>query len=181
MIDKKLSFQIRKRRSVYPSEFTKKKLSDDIVKELLLNANHAPSHKLTQPWFFKVFSGKSKEKLATEVSKLNPLKSNTNILKKFELSSHIICICLRESKKVPYWEEIASTAMAVQNIWITLVDSKNIGGYWSTPKNISKLKYFLKLDKNEECLGLFHLGVYDKINNRNINRKNINDYITWHN
>ena len=37
------------------------------------------------------------------------------------------------------------------------------------------------LDKNEECLGLFYLGVYDKINNRNIKRKNINDDIIWHN
>ena len=88
---------------------------------------------------------------------------------------------MRKSNKVPYWEEIASTAMAVQNIWISLFDSKNIGGYWSTPKNIRKIKYFLKLDKNEECLGLFHLGVYDKINNRNIKRKNINDDITWYN
>ena len=61
MINKKLSFQIRKRRSVYPSELTKKKLSDDIVKELLLNANHAPSHKLTQPWFLKFFLVKAKK------------------------------------------------------------------------------------------------------------------------
>ena len=39
---------------------------------------------------------------------------------------------------VPEWEEIAATAMSVQNIWISCVDS-NIGGYWSTPKYVDQL------------------------------------------
>ena len=70
--------------------------------------------------------------------------------------------------------------MAIQNIWISLVGSKNIGGYWSSPKNIEQLADFLKLKKNEECLGLFYLGEYDIVKDRKIIRKNIEDDIEWY-
>ncbi len=81
-------------------------------------------------------------------------------------------------KSIPEWEEIAATAMAVQNIWLSCVNS-NIGGYWSTPKNIQTLDTFLNLKKNEKCLGFFYLGVYKSIKNRTIPRKNIEDDIEW--
>ena len=55
---------IRNRRSVYPNQFNGKTVSNEVIIELLLNANTAPTHRMTQPWFFKVFSEKSKLKLA---------------------------------------------------------------------------------------------------------------------
>ena len=75
---------------------------------------------------------------------------------------------------LPEWEEIAATAMAVQNIWISCVGS-NIGGYWSTPKYITKLNSFLSLNEDEICLGFFYLGVYKSCVKRNIKRKNISE------
>ena len=66
----------------------------------------------------------------------------------------------RNNDLLPEWEEIAATAMAVQNLWISCVDS-NIGGYWSTPKYINKLGAFLKLNQDEVCLGFFYLGIQD--------------------
>tara|TARA_B100001741_G_C16363163_1_gene509653 strand:+ start:27 stop:296 length:270 start_codon:yes stop_codon:yes gene_type:complete len=84
------------------------------------------------------------------------------------------------NRSIPEWEEIAATAMAVQNIWLSCIDS-NIGGYWSTPKSINNLSLFLKLKKNERCLGLFYLGQYDQVKKRNIIRKNIEDDIEWFN
>ena len=70
--------------------------------------------------------------------------------------------------------------MAVQNLWISCVDSK-IGGYWSTPKYCSKMKdFFLCLHSEEKCLGFFYLGCIDHKNTRNIKRKNINEKIEWH-
>ena len=180
MLDKTLLKKISKRKTIYPNQFTGKKIPKKTIEKLLNVANTAPSHKLTQPWFFKVFSGTSKYDLAQSVYKLNKKKKFEVILDKFNLSSHIICICIRKSNKIPYWEEIAATAMAIQNIWISLVGSKNIGGYWSSPKNIKQLANYLKLKKNEECLGLFYLGEYDNVKDRKVMRKNIEDDIEWY-
>ena len=79
---------------------------------------------------------------------------------------------------LPEWEEIAATAMAVQNLWISCVNS-NIGGYWSTPKYINKLRSFLTLNEDEICLGLFYLGIHDSKNVRRKNRDNISEKIQW--
>lgn len=184
MINNKISEIIKARKSVFPSQFNGKEIEKNTILELLKNANTAPSHKLTQPWFFKVFSRSSKTRLAKELIKQNKLIQNTQkedrLLLKFQKSSHIICICMRrdKTKSIPEWEEIAATAMAVQNIWLSCVDSK-IGGYWSTPKGIEKLNKFLNLKKNEKCLGLFYLGIYELIKKRKLPRKNIEIETEW--
>ena len=183
MLDKEISTIIKKRRSIFPKQFNGDEISKNTVLEILRNANTAPSHKLTQPWFFKIFTKSGKQKLAHEIIKLKQKKSDIfekKIISNFELSSHIICICMRrdKSKSIPEWEEIAATAMAVQNIWLSCVNSK-IGGYWSSPDLIGKLNNFLNLSKHERCLGLFYLGIYDSIPLRSITRKDIETDIQW--
>ena len=186
MLDTQVSNIIKKRKSIYPKQFNGKQIPKKIVIELLENANTAPTHKMTQPWFFKVFSNKSKMQLANELIKIQKITSpeiKTKLYTKFELTSYIICICMRRSEgaEIPEWEEIAATAMAIQNIWISCVNSQKIGGYWSTPKAHEKLSKFLKLKDNERCLGLFYLGIYDSDNNKQKLRKNIQYETSWHN
>tara|TARA_B100001758_G_C18379440_1_gene596318 strand:- start:1429 stop:1848 length:420 start_codon:yes stop_codon:yes gene_type:complete len=137
---------------------------------------------MTQPWIFKIFNNNSKEKLLQEILKQNKSISEAarnKLRNKFNKSSHIICICMkRNNHLLPEWEEIASTAMAVQNMWLSCVGS-NIGGYWSSPKYSNKLKSFLSLDENERCLGFFYLGIYKNNIIRNTKRININERIKW--
>ena len=52
---------IRNRRSIYPSQYNNEPVKDSFILELLNNANMAPSHKLTQPWRFKVLQNNAKE------------------------------------------------------------------------------------------------------------------------
>ena len=114
---------------------------------------------MTQPWRFKVFCSNSKNKLLNEIKKNTELSEvkKRKLEKNFQRSSHIICTCVKKNKDLlPEWEEVAATAMAVQNIWISCVDSK-IGGYWSTPKYTNKLRNILALDEDETCLGFFLL------------------------
>ena len=87
---------------------------------------------------------------------------------------------MRRDKRnsIPEWEEIASTAMAVQNMWLTCVCYK-IGCYWSTPKYANELSNFLNLDKNERCLGLFYMGKFDHKNQKPTRRYNINSKVQW--
>ena len=182
MINQEISKIIKLRQSVFPRHFNGRTIDNDIVLELLNNANTAPSHRMTQPWSFKVFSGKSKEKLINSIRSGIDLpdivfsKLNSN----FKISSHIICICMSRNKIVPEWEEIASTAMAVQNIWLSCADSK-IGGYWSTPSFINQLQDVLKLNNHERCLGFFYLGMYNDLPKRNLSRTNIEEKIDWFN
>lgn len=61
---------------------------------------------------------------------------------------------------VPEWEEIAATAMAVQNMWLCCTEL-GIGGYWSSPALIDHMGPFLKLNEGERCLGFFYMGKFD--------------------
>ena len=81
-------------------------------------------------------------------------------------------------ESIPEWEEIAAKSMAVQNIWLSCVNT-SIGGYWSTPRYISKLKNYLNLSVNERCLGLFYLGIYNTTQKRKLYRKDIESDIEW--
>lgn len=73
---------IRSRRSVYVPQFEVGKIiPDDIIWQLLENANWAPAHKRTEPWRFVVFAGAGRQKLAEFQTKLykQDLRSRTNI------------------------------------------------------------------------------------------------------
>ena len=143
--------------------------------EILENANHAPSHRMTQPWFFKVYSGNSKQIFVKKIlnnKKINfSEKAKEKLINNYKKTSHVICICMKKTKIIPEWEEIAATSMAVQNIWLSCVN-RNIGGYWSTPNYIKYLKDFLNLNDDERFLGFFYLGCYDTLDERNVPRNN---------
>ena len=79
-------------------------------------------------------------------------------------SSVVIAICIQRdlNESVPEWEEIASVAMAVQNMWL-YSSSIGIGGYWSSPKLINYLSEHIELEKGERCLGFFYMGYFSNI------------------
>ena len=62
---------IRNRKTIYPKQFSGEELSKDLINEILENAIHAPTHKMTQPWFFKVYKGKSKGELSSLIEKID--------------------------------------------------------------------------------------------------------------
>ena len=132
---------IRSRRSHFPKEFSGEKLPEELIHLALENADTAPSHKLTFPWRFAVFSGEALERLCdsmlswydsnTPAEAVNPDKRNKIAAYRHQLS-HAIGIGLHLSGKVPAWEEEAAMAMAVQNLWLSLNEDPHAAGYWST-------------------------------------------------
>ena len=50
---------IRTRRSIYPVQFSSRKVHKELIETLLENARWAPTHKLTQPWRFKIYYDKA--------------------------------------------------------------------------------------------------------------------------
>ena len=159
------------RRAVYPSQFNKGEIDKETLEQLLENANMAPTHKMTQPWFFKVFKNRAKGSLAKEMVKA--LKSGDEkgatsnfkerkILDKCEKTNCIIGVFMSRTQgvSIPEWEEIAAVSMAVQNIWLTCT-ANNIGCYWSTPKYIDKMRDYFNLEPNERSMGFMYLGEFD--------------------
>jgi nitroreductase len=82
---------------------------------------------------------------------------------KCEQSDKILLICFQRdpSETIPEWEEIAATAMAVQNIYLSC-SAAHIGCYWSTPKAKNFMHEFCPQSPGEKCLGLFYMGYFEK-------------------
>ena len=80
-------------------------------------------------------------------------------------------------ESLPEWEEIASVACAVQNMWLTAT-AYGIGAYWSSPKSIYGSSEFLGLKDGERCLGFFYMGYYHSKELKGI-RKPIEDKVKW--
>jgi nitroreductase len=155
---------IRKRRSVFPQFYTGEKADDDIIRQMLVNASYAPTHKLTQPWRFMVFKGEGLKKFAegqAEVYKTVAQRDGTfkedkyqSLLTKPLLSSHIIAVCMKRDPKhtVPEIEEMGAVFCAIQNMYLTAT-AYGIGCYLST----GGITYF------EEAKPLFDLGAEDRL------------------
>jgi nitroreductase len=188
---KNISDYIRLRRSIYPEQFSGEEIKKEQILELLENANYAPSHKLTQPWRFKIVSGSKKSELGIILAEQMKLKTAPELFSEItynkmrsrpEKSSHVIAVCMYRDPKesLPEWEELAAVSMAVQNIWLSAADF-GIGMYWATPKPSSSeaIASFLKLDTNEKCLGFLYLGYAETNPDQKAVRTPIEDKTMW--
>lgn len=166
-----LNTLIRSRRAVFPASYSKRPIERNVLEEILENANWAPTHKRTEPWRFKVFSGAALQRLAgylgdaykaqTPPEFFSEIKYRKTIEKPLQ-SACVIAICMQRDPQssLPEWEEMAAVACAVQNMWLSCT-AYGIGAYWSTPGSILKADDFLGLKAGERCLGLFYMGYVD--------------------
>jgi nitroreductase len=183
-----LSDIIRNRRAVFPAMYIDKEIKDEIILQILENANWAPTHRKTEPWRFKIFKGPGLLEMSDFLSECyikNTTKDNFS-QKKYEKTKNkplkcgaVIAICMQrnEQELIPEWEEESAVACAVQNMWLSC-STLGIGSYWSTPKAIYKAKEFLGLKEGEKCLGLFYMG-YMKDVELNSERGDIKNKIAW--
>ncbi len=181
---------IRNRRSIYPNMYIDKPIPDEVIWELLENANHAPTHRLTEPWRFKVYVGSAKKKLGEFMAEL--YKTNTppekfkafkvkKTIKKSEQAGAMIAICMQRDPKesVPVVEETNAVACAIQNIWLS-AHAYGIGMYWSSPGYAygEQMAKFLNLKEGESCLGFIFMG-YHNAPELPAKRSSIKDKVEW--
>lgn len=163
-----LSVLIRRRRAIFPKSFILGELQEETLLAILENANWAPTHKRTEPWRFKVIRGTALDSLgkflaeAYKASTPEDRFSESKYQKKLAdpgRSAAVIAICMQRDpeERIPEWEELASVACAVQNIWLSIT-ALGMGGYWSTPDAMIGRPSILQLAPGEQCLGLFYLG-----------------------
>jgi nitroreductase len=163
---------IRERRSVFPRDYSGEKVKDEIIQQMLDNANWAPTHKLTEPWRFVVFSGEGLKKLATFQAtcyKNVTEAKGTFSLDKYEgmlvspmKSSHIISVGMKrdEMKRLPEIEEAGAVYCAVENMYLTAT-GYGIGCYLSSGgiTYFEEAKEFFGLGVEDKLLGFLHVGV----------------------
>lgn len=181
---------IRNRRSVFPKQFEPgKQIPAEIIQQIIENATWAPTHGMTEPWHFTVFTGAGLEKLAQFQSELYKAELGENYkeekylkLKKQPLiASHVIAIGMKRSseKKIPEIEEVAAVACAVQNIYLSTT-VYGFGGYWTTGgiTYMDKAKSFFGLNSEDKLLGFFYLG-YIAIPAVPSTRKPLSEKVVW--
>ncbi|MEM1259244.1 MAG: nitroreductase [Bacteroidota bacterium] len=177
---------IKKRRSVFPAQYNTKPVSKETIEMLLEAANWAPNHRKTEPWRFKVLLGNSKEALGTflanKYQEIEERPKQIKVKKLLENTSRagaIIAICMQRDPKesLPEWEELAATAMAVQNMWLCCTEM-DLGCYWSSPGLIKYMDAFFDLNEGEQCLGFFYLGYYDQTLSEGV-RQPMTEKVEW--
>lgn len=163
---------IRQRRSVFPQDYTGEKVNDDVVKQMLENARWAPTHKMTEPWRFLVFTGDGIHALAkqqsdtyrsvTEADGTFKESNYQKLLTKPLLSSHIIVVLMRrdEKRSVPEVEESGAVFCAIQNMYLTAT-AYGVGCYLSTGgiTYFEEAKDVFGLEKADRIIGFFHIGM----------------------
>jgi len=181
---------IRNRRTIYPEQFSERKVHREQLEVLLTNAQWAPTHGNTQPWRFKVFTEGARNRLSdflgerydsiTPESAHSDLK-RTKLVNRPLLSSAIVAVCMerQSTEKILELEEIEAVACAVQNMHLTCT-AYGIGGFWATPKLIydHTMNEFLGLGEKDKCLGLFYIG-YPAIEWPSSHRKPLEYTTTW--
>src|SRR5690606_28350810 len=146
---------IQKRRAVFPAQYNQKPILKEQIIPVLEAANWAPTHKRTEPWRFKVLQGKKPEELGLFLAeKYKETTANFSEFQYNKLKENpakggcSIAICKQRDPKgsLPEWEEIAATAMAVQNMGLVGTEM-GIGAYWSSPGLIKFMDEFFTLNE----------------------------------
>ena len=159
------------RRSIKPAAMDlTREVPREVLLEILADAHAAPTHGLTQPWRFQVFTGAARARLGdslqTIYDRVTP-QASRNDDKRAKLgatpllSPVVIAIAARvePNGKIPELEEIAATSCAVQNLMLS-AHEKGLGSYWSTPPVAGSAEFaaWLGLDSTHRMLGLVYLG-----------------------
>jgi nitroreductase len=181
---------IRNRRTIFPEQFSNRKVHREQLELILNNATWAPTHGMTQPWRFTVFTDDALLDLSEQLGRIylaNIPKEKQNdaklakMMSRPKLASAVIAVSMKRDPdlRISEQDELLAVACAVQNMHLTCA-AYGLGGFWSTPAVIhtSDMNGFLELDGQDKCLGLFYIG-YPSIDWPKGQRKPIEYVTTW--
>ena len=185
-----ISDLIKSRRTIYPKDYTDREVRREIIERVLTNASWAPTHGMTQPWRFTVFTGEARKQLTDflgqEYTRSTPVEKF--LQRKFEnltqrplQSSVVVAIGMARDPqgKINERDEILAVACAVQNMHLTCT-AYGLGAFWATggPMTGPAMRDFLDLGPNDKALGLFYMG-YPSIEWPKGYRKPLDQLVTW--
>lgn len=179
---------IRNRRTIFPEQFSTRRVHKEQLELLLNNAIWAPSHGMTQPWRFTVFTDNALMDLSEALGRIyletipKELQDDAKLAKLIsrpKLASAVIAVCMHrdDNRRITEQDELLAVACAVQNMHLTCT-AYGLGAFWATPGIIHspEMNQFLELEAEDKCVGLFYIG-YPSIEWPKGQRKPI-EYIT---
>lgn len=185
-MEKQILEVLKGRRAIYPEQFNDEKITPEEVGKLLEVMRYAPTHRLTEPWRIHVFMGEEKTKLAhflkdkIDEAAGKPGKG-VGTVEKFDRAQAVLVVGYErdERERVPEWEELAATSMAVQNLWI-YTKALGMGGYLSSGQvTIDGVTEYLDLPERDVVLGVFYLGRSSHVP-RERPSKAVDEFVKWH-
>ena len=134
---------IRRRRTIKPPMMSEAPVAEDDLREILENANWAPTHGMTQPWRFRVYRGAARAELGRQLAELyetalpadQQKEGKADKLREMPaLAPVVILVWMKRQtiEKIREIEEIEAVACAVQNMHLSAT-ARGLGAFWSTP------------------------------------------------
>lgn len=181
---------IRQRRTIYPKDYTDREVHKEIIERVITNGTYAPTHGMTQPWRFTVFTGAGRKTLSSflgeEYTRMVPpekfiqRKFDNVTLRPLQSSVVIALGMVRDPNgKISERDELLAMACAVQNMHLTCT-SYGLGAFWATsgPLISDEMRKFIGLSEKDRALGLFFIG-YPAIEWPKGYRKPIDQLVAW--
>lgn len=162
---------IRRRRTIKPAEMDDRIVETRHLDAILENALWAPTHGMTEPWRFFVFTGSGRDRLADFCQSLYRRITPEEAFRqdKFDKlraqplkAPVVVAIGMKRqsTESIPEIEEVEAVACAVQNMHLT-ASALGMAAFWSTPPlaYCDEMRQWLGLeDPRDKCLGFFYLG-----------------------
>jgi nitroreductase len=163
-------FPYRTRRTIKPSQMDGREVTREVLLEILEDAHWAPTHGLTQPWRFHVYTGEGRARLADALQSLydqttpggevRPDKRAKLRDGPLQAPVVIAVAALMESGgRITALDELCATACAVENLLLS-AHQRGLGTFWSTAPVACSREFtsWLGLDSGYTSLGLVYLG-----------------------
>jgi len=162
---------IRNRRSIKPADMDPDREVDrSLLLQIIGNGTWAPTHGMTEPWRFHVFTGTARQQLAATLQSIyqeitthaEQRPDKLAKLGKNPLLAPAVIACFVEKRggdKIPFQEEIEAVACALQNIMLSAT-AAGLGSFWSSPPLLGSPEFSASLGQsaNDRCIGLLYLG-----------------------
>jgi nitroreductase len=161
---------VRSRRSIKPEDMRTDPIPEEVLEEILEAGNWAPSHGHTEPWRFVLVPAAARDALVGAIScgmsgndrPLDPADPRrSKLAAKMATAPVVIGIGCSPSQAagIVEHEEIAATAMAIQNMHL-VARSHGLGGFWSSGNKAfhPAVAQCLGFVAPARCLGFFYLG-----------------------
>jgi nitroreductase len=164
-------YPYRTRRTIKPAQMDgSREITRGLLVEILEDAHWAPTHGLTQPWRFHIFTGEGRGRMADFLQSLydqttpevefRPEKRTKVRDNLIQAPVAIAVAALTDGGgKISATDELCATACAVQNILLS-AHQRGIGSFWSTAPVSCREEFavWLGLDSRHTPLGLVYLG-----------------------
>ena len=167
---------------------------EEMIRELLESAIHAPNHRITEPWRFHVFVGKGRGELARARAETARLQAEAegeeeemaagriSRERKKAFRSPVVIAVISEAGRdeVETLENYAACAAAVQNMLLT-AHSLGLGTIWRTGPVAyhEHMREFLGLADGDRIVGYLHVG-YPDMGERPRRRTPVEEKTVWH-